>query len=483
MIDEFIAQHLSAVDDLAELKVLLVALRLMEQRNSATAHVTLKELADHPALRDGLGVFPRLALEGALRRAVARGIILTTSEDMGAAKFLVSNEPSRQLVASASGASTAGATMAQRLPDVELVMRSVIAEVERLESIEAYRTSTADVELIEEWLLRGYTEKEIKLGVRKALHAPRRAGASARTLKQVEPQITASAPGAPTRYYEQLIARGVPIVEEAVAFRELHKRWPNGREFNKLAIATGLFGLHATISALTRTAGLGPAGLDDLLALLAEQHESELVVDRSSIERDGRLRELIQLYETAMGLPATSGIADEMRHMLDECGDLAVWQAAFGKADAEGKRNWAYVRTIVRNPSPNLMLPAPVNETSKQAFELYKRRIGRLDVSVANDINTVAQTTTNFVKWTAAVDLAASANALNWNYIKAVLTRPEPKQGEAKDGTRHKRAPARGGTTTRREQVDYTDETRERALLEIDATRAEFEERRRRRNP
>ena len=482
MIDEFIAAHLASVDDLAELKVLLVTLRLMEQRNSATAHVTLKELANHPALRDGLGAFPRLALENALRRGLARGVLLSTSEDLGAARFLANNEPSRQLVTSAHGVATPGGTGETILPDVHAVQRSVLAEIERLEALEAYPASKADTELIEEWLQRGYVADEIKLSVRRALNAPRRSGEPHRTLKQIGAQVTAQAPAQPTRYHAQLIARSERFSEEVIAFRELHDRLPDGREFGTLVSAVGLFGLHATIDALKRDALQGTAGIDQLPALLAEQHDAELAVARSASQRDQRLAEVIALYEQAMGLPATSGIADEMRHMLAESDDLAIWQAAFGKANAEGKRNWAYVRTIVRNPSAGLMLPAPVNDTAKLAFELYKRRVGRLDVSVANDINTVAQQTTDPVKWTAAMDLAAAANALNWNYIKAVLTRPEPKQGEAKNGTRHKRPSARGGATTRREQVDYTDETRQRAADDTERAFAELEERRRKRN-
>ena len=483
MIDEFIAQHLAAVDDLAELKVMMVALRLMEQRNSATAHLTALELAGHPALRDGLGAFPRLALENSLRRALARGTLLATSEDLNAAKFLANNEPGRALVALAS--ETGQPTQAADLnkPDVAVVLRAVIAEIERLESLDAYPINKTDEGFIEEWLLRGYTEDELKLGVRKALHAPRRSSAPHRTLRHAATQVTAKPPTQPTPYFAQLIARTERCAEEVVAFRELHDRLPTGREFNVLKAAVGLYGLHAVIETLKRTAGKGPGAADGLLALLAEQHDAEMAVARSTTDRDARLRALIQLYESAMGLPATATVADEMRHMLDETTDTAVWQAAFAKAATEGKRNWAYVRAIVRNPSPNLLLPAPINAAAKHAFELYKRRVGmgKLDMSVAQDINLVAHKVTDVAKWNSAVDVAAAANALNWNYIKAVLTRPQGKQGGATDGTRNKRITARGGATTRREQVDYTDETRERAAGEADLAAAEFEERRRRR--
>ena len=106
-----------------------------------------------------------------------------------------------------------------------------------------------------------------------------------------------------------VLANKGPLV---LAFRELHDRLPNGREFNTLKAAVGLYGLHATIEALKQTAGKGPGAVDGLLAMLAEQHDAALAVARGSIDRDARLRVLIQLYESEIN-----------------CGIESFWDAGF----------------------------------------------------------------------------------------------------------------------------------------------------------
>ena len=102
MLDDFITQTLAHIDDFAELKVSLVALHWLAQKQSATAALTLDELASHPALRNGLGSTPTLTLEYAVRKAIARGTLLTTASasegDLKAAKLFVNNAPSRELI-------------------------------------------------------------------------------------------------------------------------------------------------------------------------------------------------------------------------------------------------------------------------------------------------------------------------------------------------------------------------------------------------
>ena len=87
---------------------------------------------------------------------------------------------------------------------------------------------------------------------------------------------------------------------------------------------------------------------------------------------------------------------------------------------------------------------------------------------IANEINQIAQQVSEFTRWLEAFDAAARANALNWNYIKKVLTSTnektiDPKKATVKDGDRKpKRTPAKSGSgsTYRRPQVEYTDEQR-----------------------
>jgi len=54
MLDEFIQYTLAQIDDLAELKVSLVAMRLLELKNSESASTTQRELGQLPALRHHL---------------------------------------------------------------------------------------------------------------------------------------------------------------------------------------------------------------------------------------------------------------------------------------------------------------------------------------------------------------------------------------------------------------------------------------------
>jgi hypothetical protein len=147
----------------------------------------------------------------------------------------------------------------------------------------------------------------------------------------------------------------------------------------------------------------------------------------------------------------------------------------FQYAAAQNKRDWAYVRRLLLNPSPTLFEPLPINETARLAFLEYKRRVshGVLDPSVAREINEVAQHVTDFALWTKAIDRAAAANALNWNYIKTVLTKPRKNASEAKDGRRKLYGGTRQRGVIRRPQVEESTEeereaARERALKLIE---------------
>lgn len=470
MIDAFIAVNLASIDDLAELKVTLVALRLMEQRNSATAHVTFIELATHPALHDGLGAFARLSLEMALRKAIARGTLLASSEDFATARFFANSAPARALIEQL--AATASGPTLNRSDSAEAMLRALVSVIERLEGVEVYAQQPDDAARVQEWLARGYTQQELLTAVQTAYRPFRSAGAPARALKHAEAQVFAKPPAQPSTYYAQFIAaKGSPHrqrpSDEAIAFRELNGRPPTGSEFGVLQAATGLFGGASTVAALQRAQGR----TDTLLAILAEQQEAEHALARRQTDETLVLKQVVSLFQSTLGGTVGGAVADEMRHMLADQPDLAIWKAAFEKAASENKKNWAYVRAVVRNPSPNLLLPPPVNAAAKHGFELYRKRAGRglLDPFVAGEINALAATVSDVAKWDAAFDEAAAQNALNWNYLKAVLTGT----GSKTDGKRHEKT-ARGRKAQahgQREQVSYTDEERaakEQAISEAD---------------
>jgi hypothetical protein len=171
-------------------------------------------------------------------------------------------------------------------------------------------------------------------------------------------------------------------------------------------------------------------------------------------------------------------VADEIRDLLNDQKDPEVWRGAFRYALGQGKKSWAYVRKIIRNPSPNLFVPEPASPTAQFAFDEYKRRVGRLDPAIANDINKLAAQVAESARWTQAMDKAAAANALNWNYIKAVLVNEQTAK-QKQDVSHGKPKANQTGTRkriTRRPQVQYSDSDREAAR---ERARKQIEERER----
>lgn len=508
MLDDFITQTLAHIDDFAELKVSLVALYWLEQKHTASASVTMDELANHPALRNGLGSTPNLTLEYALRKAIARGTLLATSsasnEDLKQAKLFANNAPSRELIEVIKQQPVVvGENIAPEnaVPDKKsTLLMLIVGEIERLEMIEVYGITLEEDAMVEEWLARGYTQEEIISAVRAALRTPRHSSAAPRGLRQCEAQVKARLPRNPSLYYEMIVTKSKPLREEFIAFRELSGRLPTGREFNQIRAAVGLHGVNGTVQLMRRVVSKDGVDVDALIPMLAEQQDAELSLARRSLQTDVELREITQLYETTFGLPATSSIVDDVRALLRETSDINIWRAAFVYAIQQNKRNWPYVRAIVRNPTPDLLTPAPVNETAKAAFALYRQRVdkaGKLDVSVARQINEVAQTVTDVAAWERAIDTAANANALNWNYIKAVLTRPIDENSPAEENKHGKRKTAsqasrsskpssrsgKSGGSYRRPQVESTDEERAADEERARALRAEMAERKRKRQP
>ena len=165
------------------------------------------------------------------------------------------------------------------------------------------------------------------------------------------------------------------------------------------------------------------SALDGVIASLAEQEAATMAIQRNMHEDETEVREMAALYEQTFGVPPTGVVMDEMRLLRKDAPDMAVWRGAFAYAINQNKRSWAYIRKIIQNPSPDVFAPAPANATAQFAFAEYKKRVNRmLDGSVAREINELAIKIDDTVKWTAALDKAAAANALRWDYIKKVLT-------------------------------------------------------------
>ena len=441
MLDDFLQHALAEVDDLAELKVSLVALRLLELKQSETASITARELAAHPALRNGLGFAPEIALNAALQRAVARGTLLASMvAALDEPRYFQNNDASRRMLDAIELAESARSTthVISARNSLRSTLSVIAREIEWLETIDIYAPTPYDEEAVEEWLAQGYTQDEILRSIRETLNKPRPKGTPSRTLQYCAAQVTIKPPATPSAYYRTVVVnnnqllRDDPTIQKeqpldkVIAFRELAGHWPNGHEFNIIQAAVGIFGDNATIDVMKRLVNSERANINDLLPLLAEREEAELALAREEALPDLKLRKIVELYEATFGLPPTSGIAQDMRELVNEVKDMEVWQSVFKYAAMQNKREWKYVYRLLLNPSPYIYEPEPVNDAARFAFSLYKRRVSRgiLDPTVAREINEVASTITDEARWTQAIDIAASANALSWNYIKRVLTTP-----------------------------------------------------------
>lgn len=461
MLDDFIANTLAQVDDLAELKVSLVALRLLESKLSPMPFVTEGELMAHPAIRDGLS-FPAITLRPALQRAVARGTLLCATFGEGEPRYFANDEAGRRAV---EAIQTAEAPPEDGTPRCTELLARVAFEIERLEAIEVYAPAPEDLPTLEEYLARGYTEDEIVAAVRAALHPPRPKSAPPRALRACLAVLDAQPPASPSEYYRVIVAREAPPPEEIVNLRERLGREPTGREYDLVRTATGVFGLRAVLDGLKRVTCDDRVDVDALIPLLAEREEAMLALQRADARAEAHMRELIALYESAFGLPPTPTVADEMRLLWDEMSDLTLWRSVFAYAAGQNKRSWPYVKKLLRHPSPDVFTPQPVNETAQFAFAEYKRRVNRsLDGRIAADINALATQITDAARWTAAFDKAAEANALRWDYIRKVLTASsQTKRGGTDRNGRRGETTQRKGRTYSRPQVEYTEADREAA--------------------
>ena len=460
MLNDFIDTALAHIDDLAELKVTLVALRLLAAKNGAMVSVTERELLVHPAVQSLS--FADISLKLALQKAVARGTLLSAAPGDGEMRYFINTAQMREMVTTLH-ASSPNDNIGGRPYD------AVRREIEKQELVEAYAFSVEDLVLLDEWTARGYDEAELIAAVQAALHEPRPSGTPPRPVRTSEGYLVTTPPCMPSAYYRVTVVHTEKPASYVVAFRELARRMPNGAEFKVLQTAVALFGQRNVEEGLTRLRGEGPYSIEGLIPLLSEQEESQMTFERGRAEVDLQVRDLMKLYELTIGLPPTEYIARDMKSLYDsDLKDMGTWKAVFDYAATQNKKDWRYIRTLLLNPSPNVFMPAPVNDTAKQAFDDYRRRVGRLDPMIANEINQAAQQVSEMARWLEAFDAAARANALNWNYIKKVLLsqsdkQADPKKQAGKDGDRKpKRTPAKpsGGSTYRRPQVEYTDEQR-----------------------
>lgn len=485
MLDSYLQHTLAQVDDLTELKVTLIALRLLELKQSDTSAVSAGELAAHPALRDGLGFAPDIALNSALQRAVTRGSLLMCDiASLDEPRYFQPNAASRQLIDTLM--QSAVRTTPSPEGDTYAAQRTVTRlarAIERLELVEAYRFSEGDLRLVIEWLAQGYTENEITSSVQHALSVPRARGTPPRDIAACMAQVTARPPQAPSEFYAIITTRTKPLPDEIIAFRELAGRLPDGREYQLVRAATGIYGVTATLQMMRRRVSTTGSDIDALIPLLAEQQEAELALQRAKNAPNLLVQEVLRLYESVFGLPPTSRVAQDVSQMAGDIPDITVWRRAFEFCAQRNKRDWSYIVKIVQNPSPAVFELDPINDAAQFAFNEYKRRVsfGVLDGIVAQEINEIAQSITDTAVWKKAFDTAARSNALNWNYIKKVLTSPPKGTGEDKDGKRKQRSSGRRRGVSRRPQVEEATEAEREAARE--RARQRIEERAKRRAP
>lgn len=424
MLDALIENTLAQIDDLAELKVTLVALWLIERKGGGTASVDAAEVLAQPALRQGLGFAPDLAIDAALRRAVARGTLLAVRASAGTGPRYVWASPDAQRWAVEAEAALARAAGQKSISPADALAPRLTQAMEKLEQIEAAAISTEERALLEEWLGYGYSAGEVEAALRTALAAPRARGSPPRGLRDAAAALKAAPPGAPTAYYRWKSGAIKVPPDGMIAFRERSGRWPNAAEYAVIAAAIGLHGEPAVVRALGRLVSREATSLDGLLPLLAEGQEAALAVERAAALPDPKLVALQRMYERFIGLPPTSYVQEDMRHLLaTDASDIHLWKAVFEYASSQNKLSWGYIRAVALDPRPGIFVPEPVNETAIAAYAMYRRRVGKLDEFVAKEINIVSERVTDLARWTAAFDAAATSDALQWRYIKAVLTK------------------------------------------------------------
>ena len=321
MLDSFIDTALTHIDDLAELKVTLVALRLLAMKSGESAWVSERELLAHPVIQSLS--FPDITLKLALQKAVARGSLLCAAPGGGEMRYFANTAHTRAMVTTINVSAYAPNSTNRPYDPIR-------REIERIELVEAYAFSDEDLCLLDEWSAYGYSDEELIAAVRSAMQEPRASNMPARQLRSIEGCLVAKPPATPSHYFDVIVARTVPKPSYVVAFRELARRIPNGAEFKVLQTAVALFGQRNVEEGLTRLRGEGTFLIDGLIPMLSEQEESQMAFERGRAEVDLQVRDLIKLYELTMGLPPTDYIARDMKSLYDsDVKDLGTWKAVF----------------------------------------------------------------------------------------------------------------------------------------------------------
>ena len=500
MISDFIEKALAQVDDLAELKVTLVALRLLEQKQRAAAHeminlavnvtasVTEAELLGHPAVQS-LSL-PEIGLRYALQKALAHGTLLE-ARFSAEPRYFANTEASRRVIEALEAAEAAtSAAKGMPLNGYESLRR----EIERLEVLQAYALEDEDVVLLDEWTAMGYKQDEMLIAARATFAVPRPQHTPPRRVNVIGSTLLARAPENASHYYNVVVARKENPPEDVVALRELLHRWPNGREFEIVRSAVAMFGIRIAIDGLKRVAQQKPFDINALVPLLAQDEEAQLEFERGRAQVNIAVKDLLRLYESVIGLPPTEYISREIKSIYDgDVKDVNLWKAVFEFGARQNKKDWRYLKQLLLNPSPNVFMPAPINETAQFAFNEYKRRVGRLDPVIAGEINTLAAAVADTVRWSQAFDAAARANALNWNYIRSVVNPPEDKnENESANGTTRKRTRQSAETAhagreagrdaSRKPKLDYNAQELSDAEQRAEAALQDLAKRRARRN-
>lgn len=478
MFAQFIDSQLAAIDNLNELKVSLVVLHLLSQRQSEMASVTEADVLAHPAVRDGLQM-PAITLRPALQMSVARGTLVQAIAGE-TVRYFRNDADGRRAAAAFERSYENVPTTPAPSAGADQLLREISSAIARLESIDFYAPAPEDPERIAEWIARGYTREEIFAALQRALLHPRAKGRPHRTIAHCERVLYADAPARPSDYYEVCVARTRSFPDEITHLKMRLNRVPTHAEFAAMRDAVGLFGKRAVFEMLGQMARHSTLDLSTLIPLLSESEEALLASARAPSNDEMKLRQVLVLFESTIGLPPSSHVAEEIRLTLTEVSDLSLWKFALEYAARENKKSWPYIKKMILNPSPSLFTPSPANATAKLAFDMYRQRVNRqLDPVVAGEINALAETLTDAIQWSTAFDLAAAANALRWDYIRKVLTSRStdsapsaatPKTAGAR--TTADRKPARRGTTYRRAQAAFSEEERkaaeERARRELE---------------
>jgi hypothetical protein len=469
VIAQFIESQLAAIDSLDELKVTLVVLRLLEQRGGGMASVTEADLLAHPAIRDGLRM-PAITLRPALLMAAARGTLVFASAGDAVRYFRADAEGRRAAEAYERGAHGTAASQpaGAQNADAARLLQELGAQLARLESIDFYAPSPDDPTRIEEWAARGYTRDEAMAAVREALLHPRPRGRPHRTLADCERALFQAPPAQPSEYFEICISRERELPDEIRNLKMRINRMPTHAEFTALRESVALFGIRAVLETLRTMDKSGGIDVARLIPLLSESEEAALAAARTTSDDERKLRQVIRLYETTVGLPPNATIVDDMRAVLHDVPELATWQAVLDRCAATNKKMWPYIRTLLLNPSPALFTPPPANDVARRAFDMYRQRINRqIDPVVAGEINALSEQVTDTQRWLFAFDSAAAANALRWDYIRSVLTaRPDAApaaKGAARRAPAERTQAAKRTSTFRRDQAKFSPEERRAA--------------------